>query len=60
MTKKDHRPTNEHASNRCAKKTEAAKAAQQSRGIGLAGQASANAASDMASGTNRVVLGHGR
>jgi len=40
------------------KKTEAAKAAQQSRGIGPAGRASTNAAAGVASGTNRVMLGH--
>ena len=44
--------------NKCTKKTEAAKAAGQSRGIRQAGRASANAATDVASGTNRVVLGH--
>ena len=43
-------------SNRCAKKTKATKAVRQSRGIGLAGQASANAATDVATGTNRVVF----
>ena len=45
-------------SNRCTKKTEAAKAARQIRGIDPAGRASANAATDVASGTNRVMLGH--
>ena len=44
-------------SNKCVKKTEVAKAAGQSRGIGLAGQASNNVASNIASGTHRVVLG---
>jgi len=38
---------------RCAKKTEDTKASRQSWGIGLAGWASINAASDLASGTNR-------
>jgi len=45
-------------SNRCAKETEAAKAARQSRGIRPAVHASANAAAGVASGTNRVTLGH--
>jgi len=45
-------------SNRCAKKTEATKVAPQSRGIGLSGRVSANAASDVALVTNRVVLRH--
>ena len=45
-------------SNRCAKKTEAAKAARQCRGTGPAGRASANTATGVASGKNRVMLGH--
>jgi hypothetical protein len=45
-------------SNRGATKPEAAKAARQSRGIRLAGWASVNAAHDMPSGTNKVVLGY--
>jgi len=44
-------------SNRCAKKTEAARAARQSRKIGQAGQASTNAATDVASRPSRVTLG---
>jgi len=44
-------------SNRCAKKTKAARAARQSWKIGQAGQASTLTATDVASGTNRVVLG---
>jgi len=45
---------------RCAKKTEDAMAARQSLAVELArrSSANANAASDVASGTNRVVLGH--
>jgi hypothetical protein len=42
-------------SNRCTKKAEATRAARQSRIIGQ--RASTNAATDVASGTNRVVLG---
>jgi len=45
-------------SNRCAEKTEAAKAALQSGGMGVAWPASANAASKVASGTNRRVRDH--
>jgi len=45
-------------SNRCATKAKAAKAARQSRGIGPAWRASVNAATGVASGTKRVVLGH--
>jgi len=46
-------------STRCITKTEATKAAQQSRRFGLAGQASPSAAGDMATaqGLNRVALG---
>jgi len=44
-------------SSRCAKKREATKAVQQNRKIGLAGRAPARAARDMATGSNRVVLG---
>ena len=49
-------------SNRWAKKTKGARAARQSRMIGQAGQASTNAATDVAFGTKRVVIGprHGR
>lgn len=38
--------------------TEAAKDMQQSTSIGLAGLASTNTATDVASGTNRVAFGH--
>jgi len=38
--------------------TEATKAVQQWRGIGLAGRASTNAATEVASGTSIMVLGH--
>jgi hypothetical protein len=44
-------------SSRCAKKREATEAARQNRKIGLAGRAPARAARDMATGSNRVVLG---
>jgi hypothetical protein len=44
-------------SSRCAKKTEAAKAARQSRKTGLAGRAPKGEAMNVATGTNRVVLG---
>jgi hypothetical protein len=44
-------------SNRCAKKTEAARAARQSRKIGQAGQAPTGATTGVVSGTNRVALG---
>ena len=44
-------------SNRWAKKTEAARAARQSRKIGQAGRASTNVATDVASGMKRVMLG---
>jgi len=42
----------------CAKKTEAAKAARQCWAIGLAGRASTNAATDVALGTKRLMIGH--
>jgi len=45
-------------SNRCAGKTEASKAEQESAGVARARRASLNMATDVASGTNRVVLGH--
>jgi hypothetical protein len=45
-------------SNRCAKRTEAAKVAGQSRETGSAGRAAANAATGVASGTNTATLGH--
>jgi len=45
-------------SNRCGKKTEAAKVARLSRALGSAGRASENAATGVASGTNRMMLGH--
>jgi len=44
-------------SNRCAKKTEAARAARHSRKIGQAGQAPTGATTGVVSGTNRVALG---
>jgi len=44
-------------SSRCVKKREATKAARQSRKIGLAGRAPTSAAQDMATGSNRVMLG---
>jgi hypothetical protein len=44
-------------SNRCATKTDVAKAAHYSWGLRLAGWESANTAGDLASVTNRVVLG---
>jgi hypothetical protein len=44
-------------SSRCAKKREATEAARQNRQIGLTGRAPARAARDMATGSNRVVLG---
>jgi len=45
-------------SSRCAKKSEAARAARQSRKTGTAGRAPASKATHTATGTNRVVLGH--
>jgi len=45
-------------SRRCAKKSEAAKAARQSRKTRTAGRAPAGKARHTATGTNRVVLGH--
>jgi hypothetical protein len=44
-------------SSRWVKKREATEAAQQSRNIGLAGRWPTRAAQDMATGSNRVVLG---
>jgi len=44
-------------SSRCVKKREATEAARQSRKIGLAGRAPLSAAQDMATGSNRVMLG---
>ena len=44
-------------SNRSVKKAEAARAARRRRQLGQAGRASRNAATDLASGTNRVALG---
>jgi hypothetical protein len=44
-------------SSRCAKKTEAARAARQSRKTGTAGRVPTNEATHTAKGTNRVVLG---
>ena len=45
-------------SSRCAKKSEAARAARRSRKTGSAGRASTSEATHTATGTNRVVLGH--
>jgi hypothetical protein len=44
-------------SSRCVKKTEAAKAARESRRMGPSGRTAVSAAKEMATGTNRVVLG---
>jgi len=44
-------------SSRCGKKSEATKAARQSRKTGTAGQAPTSEAMHMATRTNRVVLG---
>jgi hypothetical protein len=44
-------------SSRCVKERESTKAARQTRKIGLAGVASTSVARDMATGSNRVVLG---